>query len=87
MNVTAVVSPNKPRPSQPDTRWLADTLRRIEINYAREGSGPGSRFEGRLLEDVQSETLLLLISRKLLDLPPERRMWVLRDLANPVRPS
>jgi hypothetical protein len=36
-------------------RELADGLRRIEYNYQREGSGPGSRFEGRLLEDVQAE--------------------------------
>jgi len=33
-------------------------LCRIERNYEREGSGPGSRFEGRLLEDVQAEVML-----------------------------
>ena len=33
-------------------------LRRIETNYQREGSGPGSRFEGRLPEDVQAEWVL-----------------------------
>jgi len=35
-------------------RALADGLARIERNYEREGSGPGSRFEGKLLEDVQA---------------------------------
>jgi len=52
---TAQDSPNKPRPADPLVREVADTLARIEANYAREGSGPGSRFEGRLLEDVQAE--------------------------------
>ena len=33
-------------------------LYRIEANYEREGSGPGSRFEGRLLQDVQAEAIL-----------------------------
>jgi len=32
-------------------------LHDIAVNYAREGSGPGSRFEGRLLEDVQAERI------------------------------
>jgi hypothetical protein len=52
---TAQDSPNKPRPADPLTREIADALNRIERNYEREGSGPGSRFEGRLLEDVQAE--------------------------------
>jgi hypothetical protein len=52
---TAQGSPGKPRPSDPLTREIADALARIERNYQREGSGPGSRFEGRLLEDVQAE--------------------------------
>jgi hypothetical protein len=37
-------------------------LARIEVNYEREGSGPGSRFEGRLLEDVQAEAVLRFLS-------------------------
>ena len=53
--VTIVASPNKPRPDDPLTLAIADSLRRIENNYAREGSGPGSRFEGRLLEDIQAQ--------------------------------
>jgi hypothetical protein len=52
-----IPSPNKPRPSGL-TLEVADLLRRIEINYGREGSGPGTRFEGRLLEDVQAEAVL-----------------------------
>lgn len=48
-------SPNKPRPSDPLVREVADTIARTGANYDREGSGPGSRFEGRLLEDVQAE--------------------------------
>jgi hypothetical protein len=52
---TAQNSPNKPRPSDPLVREVADALARIERNYEAEGSGPGSRFEGRLLEDVQAE--------------------------------
>lgn len=39
-------------------RDLADGIRHIEYNYQREGSGPGSRFEGKLLEDVQAEWVL-----------------------------
>ena len=54
-------SPNAPRPDDPLTLELADILRRIEINYEREGSGPGSRFEGRLLEDVQAERIVRAI--------------------------
>ena len=52
------VSPNVPRPDDPLTVEIADMLRRVEANYEREGSGPGSRFEGRLLEDVQAEAVL-----------------------------
>ena len=59
MNVwTAISSPSAPRPSDPRILEIADMLRRIEINYGREGSGPGSRFEGRLLEDVQAEAVM-----------------------------
>lgn len=52
---TAENSPNKPRPGDPLVREVADAIARTERNYDREGSGPGSRFEGRLLEDVQAE--------------------------------
>lgn len=47
-------SPNAPRPADELTRDIADGLRRIENNYTSEGSGPGSRFEGQLLEDAQA---------------------------------
>lgn len=57
MTYVAVPSPNAPRPAGL-TLEIADMLRRIEYNYDREGSGPGSRFEGRLLEDVQAEAVL-----------------------------
>lgn len=79
--MVGVYSPNKPRPAQPDVRFAADTLRIIEVNYQREGSGPGSRFEGRLLEDIQAETVLRLISRKLLDMPPQICLKLIRELA------
>jgi hypothetical protein len=58
MGERLVSSPNAPRPSDPLILELADMLRRIENNYQREGSGPGSRFEGRLLEDVQAEAVV-----------------------------
>lgn len=58
-----VPSPSAPRPSDPLVRDLADGLRHIEYNYAREGSGPGSRFEGRLLEDVQAEWVMRELAR------------------------
>ena len=56
-----VASPNKPRPDDPLIRAVADTLRRIENNYGREGSGPGSRFEGELLEDVQARAVVAMV--------------------------
>lgn len=56
-----VSSPNKPRPADPLVLEVADMLRGIEANYEREGSGPGSRFEGRLLEDVQAEQVVRLL--------------------------
>jgi hypothetical protein len=58
---TAQDSPNKPRPEDPLVREVADALNRIECNYDREGSGPGSRFEGRLREDVQAEAVVRLV--------------------------
>lgn len=57
MAATAEESPNAPRPTGLVLE-IADMLRRIENNYTREGSGPGSRFEGRLLEDVQAEAVV-----------------------------
>lgn len=59
--VVAVESPNKPRPEDPLVLDVADALRRIERNYDVEGSGPGSRFEGRLLEDVQAEEAVRIV--------------------------
>ena len=46
------------RPTDPLAREIADGIRHIEYNYAREGAGPGSRFEGKLLEDVQAEWVM-----------------------------
>jgi hypothetical protein len=37
---------------------LAGMLERIEANYERETSGPGSRFEGQRLEVVQARAVL-----------------------------
>lgn len=37
---------------------IAQMLWHIEGNYNREGSGPGSRFEGRTREAVQAEAVL-----------------------------
>jgi len=54
-------SPNRPRPADPLVREVADMLVRIEANYQREGSGPGSRFEGLLLEDVQATAVTALV--------------------------
>jgi hypothetical protein len=51
---TVVPSPNKPRPADPLIREIAALLAAIERNYGSEGSGPGSRFEGCLLEDAQA---------------------------------
>jgi hypothetical protein len=53
-----VHSPSKPRPDDPLVRAVADMLTRIARNYEREGSGPGGRFEGRLLEDVQAAAVV-----------------------------
>lgn len=80
MTYTAVNSPNAPRPEQP-VRAIADSIRHVEINYEREGSGPGSRFEGKLLEDVQAEVACRYLAVKLLDLPLAERLALLRQLA------
>ena len=58
MTLHLVVSPNAPRPADPLVVELSDALYHIAVNYDREGSGPGSRFEGRLLEDVQAEWIV-----------------------------
>lgn len=65
MRFTLVESPSKPRPADPAIAEMADMLYRVSVNYDREGSGPGSRFEGRLLEDVQAE----LVFRRYIDRP------------------
>jgi hypothetical protein len=46
------------RSADPLVRELSDGLSRIALNYVREGSGPGSRFEGKMLEDVQAEWII-----------------------------
>lgn len=66
-----VDSPNAPRPVG-DILDLAEALARIQINYEREGSGPGTRFAGRLLEDVQAEYAFRVI------LGPVMR-WAMRN--------
>lgn len=40
------------RPADPLAKEIGDRLHLVTRNYEREGSGPGSRFEGQLLEDV-----------------------------------
>lgn len=44
----------EPGVDEPLVAEIADTLWRIEVNYNREGSGPGSRFEGQRCEVVQA---------------------------------
>lgn len=61
----AVSSPTV-RSADPLVRELSDGLNRITVNYSVEGSGPGSRFEGKLLEDVQAEWVMReLLAREL----------------------
>jgi hypothetical protein len=72
-------SPNKPRPADPLVREAAALLAAIERNYEREGSGPGSRFEGRLLEDVQAEAVVRLAQD-----PAARKYLALLDEATQV---
>jgi hypothetical protein len=55
--VEVAASPNAPRPADPTVLLVSEMLHHIAVNYGREGSGPGSRFEGRLLEDVQAERI------------------------------
>lgn len=61
MKAVGVESPNKPRPTRKLTLMISNGLAAIERNYAREGSGPGSRFEGKLLEDVQAEWVVRMV--------------------------
>jgi hypothetical protein len=49
---------------------IAAMLVKIEANYDREGSGPGSRFAGRTRELVQAEAVL----RRLWSLPVTQRL-------------
>lgn len=37
---------------------IAQMLTRVEANYQREGSGPGSRFEGQRLETAQARRVI-----------------------------
>jgi hypothetical protein len=46
---------------------IAAMLVQIERNYDREGSGPGSRFEGRTREAVQAEAVLRRFAERLKD--------------------
>jgi hypothetical protein len=76
----AVSSPNKPRPHG-ITLEVAQLLGRIERNYSREGSGPGSRFEGRLLEDVQAEAALRRFAQHILGYSPAKMGELLKEMA------
>ena len=58
-----VASPNAPRPTGMVLE-IADMLCRIARNYDREGSGPGSRFEGKLLEDVQAAAIVRMLRQR-----------------------
>lgn len=44
-------------------REIADTLYVIQCNYEREGTGPGSRFEGERLEVVQARWVIRRLRR------------------------
>jgi hypothetical protein len=48
-------------PKQPRTdleREIAHALYAIQCNYEREGAGPGSRFEGEMLEVAQARYVI-----------------------------
>jgi hypothetical protein len=51
---------NSPSASPADdfTEEIAAMLVAIERNYEREGSGPGSRFEGQRLEIIQARAVI-----------------------------
>lgn len=53
-----VPSPVAPPPEDPFVTEIEEMLYRILINYEREGSGPGSRFEGKTLERCQAEQVI-----------------------------
>jgi hypothetical protein len=54
-----VKDPNCPRHGDDQlVEDVAGMLVRIEINYHREGSGPGSRFEDQRLEIVQARAVI-----------------------------
>lgn len=53
-----VASPMAPPPEDPFVTEIEEMLYRILINYEREGSGPGSRFEGKTLERCQAEQVI-----------------------------
>jgi hypothetical protein len=42
---------------------IAEMLAAIQINYEREGAGPGSRFEGQRLEFAQARSVIRRIFR------------------------
>jgi hypothetical protein len=53
-----VASPMAPPPEDPFVTEIEEMLYRILVNYEREGSGPGSRFEGKTLERCQAEQVI-----------------------------
>jgi hypothetical protein len=56
--LTVVASPMAPPPEDPFVTEIEEMLYRILVNHEREGSGPGSRFEGKTLERCQSEQVI-----------------------------
>lgn len=73
-----VHSPNAPRPDDPLIIAVADTLMRAERNYLREGSGPGTRFEGQLLEDVQAKVAVSMVRAVVADAIAAERLKISR---------
>jgi hypothetical protein len=61
VSVTLVSSPNAPRPSDPLVLRVSAAIAGVARNYDREGSGPGSRFEGQLLEDAQAALAVRMV--------------------------
>lgn len=79
---TVRIVPSPPAEPDPDpaVRDVADMLRRVQINYEREGAGPGSRFAGEMLETVQARAVVQHLRARALEqlgvdltgLPPEQ---------------
>lgn len=71
-----VEMPTAPPPDDPFVQELADSFWRIEGNYDREGTGLGSRFEGKTLQRCLAEFAIRVVraqdrraGRVVVDLP------------------